>query len=247
MNSVWNKVQFIEQVLLNALRWESKTLSLPFLLLVTSVITLAGCAVTSPVWSDAKVAGPQLASGGKTSVVQKCTFSVIQGFPTSGSGVSCAYAFSTGTGLIEYWKLFAQIDQALSLATPLHPFLKEFRKQYQPNEAHYIKYQKYKLFLVAVVPAVIVGVPISDKEWDSCQGAFYTGCSNVGSKETMDTLIHYGQLPPVRPGSFWFIPESGMESTPLPDEAQSASIAFRNSTITLVSDGNIWRIAPRLC
>jgi hypothetical protein len=210
-----------------------------------SVIVLTGCALTSPVWSDAKVDGPPLVGGGKTTVVQKCTYPVIQGFPASGSGISCAYAFSTGTELIEYWKLSEQINQALSLASPLHPFLKEFRKQYQPNAARYITYQRYKLYLVAVVPAVLVGVPITDKEWNSCSGSFDTGCFYVGSEETMDTHIFYRQVPPVRPDSFWFVAESGMEAASLPDEAQSAAIAVRNLTITLKRDSNGWRLASK--
>lgn len=204
---------------------------------VLGAILLAGCAMPTSA-PDIEIAGPPLISGKKT----KAEYSKCRSYI---AGTHCEHSFWDGEGtVITTGELARQIVPSLALAKPLHPYIKAYQKQYQPNAASYIRYQRYKLYLVALRPTVIVGVPVKALE-ETCYGSFETGCFYVGSKETMDAFLHFGKLPPVRSGSFWFLPESGMESTALPDDAKSVTTHFNGIKIVMSQDGGYWRLVPQ--
>lgn len=204
---------------------------------------LCGCSATSPIWTDTKVEGPPLADGGKTTVMCKRIYPVVQLFPASGSGFGCYWAFSAGDRLFEYGKIYQLITDSLPLAKPLHPFMKAHYKEYHPKRFN-PDYQRYTLHLATLVPIVIVGVPMVSGEWNGCAGSFDTGCFYVGSPETMQTYAHYGKPLPVREGSFVLIPESGEPPTSLQVDMERFNIEVGVSRVTLVQEGGFWRPHP---
>ena len=108
----------------------------------------------------------------------------------------------------------------------------------------------YALYLVAVNPAVVVGVPLTSG-YGSCNSPGWTKCFYAvesrqleqGSARHSSFVVYYNSLPPVRDGSFVLVPEWQTDSVPLPADRAVTTLGEKGKGVSLVQRNNAWHVS----
>lgn len=215
--------------------------------LVLIPILLTACAVRSPIWSATGELGPPMATDSPTTIVRQCDVVNVALFPP-GNG-SCGHAFQSKNGMrITFSEVATEVEGGLGNAIELRPHLRDYSKQFQPDPKRWVKHQRYKLYLVGLRPAVVVGVPVSMSESDHCYAPGGTKCYHIEDPKGRSgrafsgwsSGLHYSESPRVIPGSFVFVPASGSESTQLP--ISTPRVGVPNTSSVLVNTDGFWKL-----
>jgi hypothetical protein len=212
-----------------------------------SAMLMCACSIPSVRWTATDVAGPPLASGKPTKQVHRCDVVTAQSpWASTGGFNRCDIAFRSDDGVqIDAFGVQRDISAALPRALPLRPLLEQFRSTTRGSNG---PIERYTLYLVAVNPIVVVGIP--DKPGDaSCLAPGWTKCFAAVENYPLDQryaqrssfTVYYNTRPPVRNGSFVLVPEWQTTSMPLHTERQTATFGERGTTITLVQRENTWQ------
>jgi hypothetical protein len=209
-----------------------------------SAVLLSACSIPGLRWEDSEVAGPPLASGQATRQFQRCTSTPSPWAPT-GRSSRCDIEFRSANGVrVDALLIARDVSAALPRALPLRPLLQQFRSTARASGPTV----GYTLYLVAVNPAVVVGVPeqlgdatFSAPGWTKYFAAQEYSEPNQRYSRPASFRVYYNTPPPVRAGSFVFVPEWQTESVPLSIEKQVASFSEKGTTITLVQRGDTWQ------
>jgi hypothetical protein len=224
----------------------------------TSLLTLGvfipflitACSLRSPVWSESGQSGPPLAHGSPTRQVEKCDFAKIELFPAGGK--ACAYAFASKDGvMIPFGDVHQEVEKSLPMATQLRPLLRNYRAQYQKDPKKWTPYPTYRLYLVALRPTLVIGIPMNPDESGNCnalggQECFRIGDPGeraVGSFSGWSFGLYYSKLPPVRTGSFAYVPKWGTESVEIPVDRPRFSLLAGDQEIVLAQVNGLWQLA----
>jgi len=212
-------------------------------------LLLCACSIPGIRWEDTDISGPPLASGQPTKQARRCDVVTSQsGWASGGAYNRCDIAFRSDDGTqIDVFGVQRNISEALPRALPLRPLLEQFRSA---NHGSAKPYQDYWLYLVAVNPAVVIGVP--KKPGDPyCSAPGWTKCFNATELHRLDQryaqrtnfTVYYNTHPPVRDGAFVLVPEWQNESILLPAERPAATFSEKGTTFTLVQRENTWRLS----
>jgi len=212
-----------------------------------ALLALCGCAIPGIRWADTAIPGPPLVTGEPTRQAQRCD--IARGpspWASTGGFPHCDIAFRSASGAhVDALKLREQISGALPRALPLRPHLEQFSDEYR-GRLFKVREQRYALYLVAVQPAVVVGVPAQNPE-SSCTAVGWTKC--FYAVEAHQTYRPYGSFsvyytvrPPVRSGSFVWVPDWQSDSVSLPSESATFALTNGSFTIHLVQRGGVWQV-----
>lgn len=252
MANLWNRVQLVKQILLiRAFRYAVKASRFhhiaPVCAAFISAVLLGACSIPGLGWEDSEVAGPPLASGQATRQVQRCTTTPSPWAPT-GRSSRCDIEFRSANGVrVDALGIARDISAALSRALPLRPLLQQFRSTTRATSGPTID---YTLYVVAINPVIVVGVPyqyweapLSAPGWTKYFTAQEYDEPNQRFSRPASFRVYYNTPPPVRAGSFVFVPEWQTDSVPLSIEKQVASFSEKGTTITLVQRGDTWQLS----
>jgi hypothetical protein len=216
-------------------------------------LLLSACSIPGVRWKDAEVVGPPLASGQPTKQVHRCDVVTAHSpWASTGHFNRCDIAFRSDTGVqIDAFAIQREISAALPRALPLRPLLEQFKNSTAGMKGSTLS-ENYALYLVAVSPAVVVGVPSKNGDLN-CSGPSWTRCFTVVENDHVDQrysrrsdfAVHYNTRAPVRNGAFILIPEWQGDSAPLPAEVQSAKFSHGGSTVDLVQRDGEWHVSGR--
>ncbi len=214
-----------------------------------SVLLLSACSIPGIRWQVTDTKGPPLTSGQSTKQVRRCDVVTAQSPWASNGGFSrCDIAFRSDDGVqISAFEVQRDVSASLALALPLRPLLQQFRA---PGRASNGLPERYTLYVVALNPIVVVGMPNKPGEaidsgpgWTKSFTAaeYYQSGQRyvVGSYFT----VFYNTHPPVRNDSFFLVPSWQIASVPLSTEMQTATFSEKGITITLVQRSNTWQIS----
>ena len=211
---------------------------------VISALLLCACSIPGFLWEATDITGPPLASGQPTKQFNRCTTTPSPWAPT-GRSSSCEIEFRSGNGVrVDALGIVRDISAALPRALPLRPLLQQFRSTTRASGSTV----GYTLYLVAVNPAVVVGVP--EQRGDASRSApgwtkYFTAREydepNQRNSRPASFRVFYNTPPPVITGSFVFVPEWQTDSVPLSTEKQVTSFSEKGTTITLVQRGDTWQ------
>jgi hypothetical protein len=212
-----------------------------------SALLISACSIPGIRWEATETKGPPLASGQPTKQVHRCNVVTAHSpWASTGGFNRCDIAFRSDNGIqIDAFGVQRDISAALPRALPLRPLLQQFRSTTR-NASGPI--QQYTLYLVAVNPVVVVGVP--DKPGDAyCSAPGWTKCFSVTEtyqpeqrySQPISFKVYYNTHPPVRSGSFVLVPEWQNASIELSTERQAATFTEKGAAITLVQRESTWQ------
>lgn len=213
-----------------------------------SVLLASGCSIPGIRWEATGIPGPPLATGEPTNQVHRCDVVTAQSPWASNGGFNrCDVAFRSDNGVqIDAFKVQGDISAALPSAIPLRPLLEQFPKEARSATG---KINSYTLYLVALNPIVVVGVP--DKPGDTgCFAPGWTKCFTAQEYYKLDQryarrssfTVYYNTSPPTRDGSFVLVPEWKSDSASLSTEKQVVTLSGNGKTIVLVQSGSTWQV-----
>lgn len=214
-----------------------------------SAFLLCACSIPGIRWEETDIAGPPLASGQQTKQVHRCDIATAHSpWASTGHFSRCDIAFRSDDGVhIDAFGVERDISAALPRALPLRPLLEQFRSS---TRGAISPIERYTLYLVAVNPVVVVGVP--SKPGDvSCFSPGWTKCFTVVENYQLDQryaqrssfTVYYNTRAPVRNGSFVLIPEWKNAFMLLSTEIPAAIFSEKGATITLVQRENTWQVS----
>lgn len=212
-------------------------------------VLLCACSITGIRREETEIAGPPLATGQPTRQVHRCDIATAHSpWASTGNFNRCDVAFRGGNGVhIDAFGVQRDISAALPRALPLRPLLEQFRNSAVSSKG---SVDRYTLYVVAVNPTVVVGVP--NKRGDSsCFAPGWTKCFTAVENYQQDQryaarssfTVYYNTRPPVRDGSFVLVPEWNNPSTPLPSENPTATFVEKATSITLEQRDGTWRVS----
>ena len=150
-----------------------------------------------------------------------------------------------------FGELKTEVERSLALAPQLRPHLTEFRKQYQLDPIKWVRYPQYRLYIVALRPTVIVGVPATSTLSHECYthiSKCFTVSDPRGWSESRQSFsgwtggVYYGERPPVVAGAFAYVPAANAEAVNLPAEQPEVILHLANREIKLVNTNGLWQI-----
>lgn len=244
---------FIPQVLRSTLRYAASKprhdVYYSRCIAVVSVLFLCGCSIPGIRWEDTDILDPPLASGQPTKQVHRCdVVTSHSGWASTGHFNRCDVAFRSGDGTqVDAFGVQRNISAALPRALPLKPLLEQFRSA---NRGSSKSFQDYWLYLVAINPVVVIGVPkksgdpfCSAPGWKKCFTATELYQLDQRYAQRTSFTVYYNAQPPVRDGAFVLVPEWQNESVPLSAEEPIATISDKGMVLTFVQRGNTWRLS----
>lgn len=214
---------------------------------VISALLLCACSI--PRWEDTDVLGPPLASGEPTKQVNRCDAATAHSPWASGASRNrCDVAFRSGDGTqIDAFGVQLRISEALPRALPLQPLLEQFRSV---NHRSAKPFQDYWLYLVAINPVVVIGVPkklgdryCSAPGWTKCFTATELYQLDQRYAERTNFTVYYNTRPPVRDDAFVLVPEWKNDSMPLSAERPEVTFSEKGTVFTLVQRENTWQLS----
>lgn len=217
---------------------------------MVAAIALCGCSIPGIRWEDTGIVGPPLASGEPTKQIHRCdVVTASSPWASSGSFNRCDVAFRSVSGFqVDANRVQSAISTSLPNAIPLRPQLRLLKKT-EVSKASNAPRVAYALYLVALNPIVVVGIPAKGHEqscftpgWKACFSAVESLQPEDRYAQRSSFAVHYTSHPPVRGGSFVLIPESASDSVPLPIDQLVATIDVQGKKIQLVQRGNTWQI-----
>lgn len=213
-------------------------------------VLFASCSVRSPIWSDSGEIGPPLTNGSTTRQVNRCDMVRVTMSPTGGT--TCQHAFEAeGGSRITFGEIYSEIGNSLALASQLRPYLTDFRAQYQKSPAKLVKHQNFLLYIVALRPTIVVGVPVASSS-ARCSAPGGSECFMLSDPKGWSghafsgwsTGVYYSKRPPVIVGSFAYIPESNNESVELPVDSPVVTLSFADRHFNLANVNGVWQFQP---
>lgn len=212
---------------------------------VISALLLGACSIPGFLWEATEITGPPLASGQPTKQFNRCTTTPSPWAPT-GRSSRCDIEFRSANGVrVDALGIARDISAALSRALPLRPLLQQFRSTTRATSGPTIE---YTLYVVAINPVIVVGVPYQPGEaplsapgWTKYFTAQEYDEPNQRYSRPASFRVYYNNPPPVRAGSFVLVPEWQTDSVPLSTEKQVTSFSEKGTTITLVQRGDTWQ------
>lgn len=209
---------------------------------------VCACSVPGIRWEDTDIAGPPLASGNPTKQIRRCDAVTHHGWASGGTYNRCDVAFRSDDGTqIDAFGVQVDISEALPRALPLQPLLEQFRSA---NRGSAKSFQGYWLYLIAVNPAVVIGIP--QKMGDPyCSSPGWTKCFTATELYQMEDrharranfTVYYNTHPPVREGAFVLVPEWKSDSMHLPAERSAVTFSEKGTSFTLVQRDSTWQIS----
>lgn len=216
---------------------------------VISALLMCACSIPGIRWEDTDIVGPPLGNGQPTKQMHRCDVVTAHSpWASTGHFNRCDVAFRSDDGIqIDAFGVQRDISAALPRVLPLQPLLEQFRSA---NHGSAKPFQDYWLYLVAVNPVVVIGVP--KKPGDSfCSAPGWTKCFTVTELYQLDQryarrtsfTVYYNTHPPIRDGAFVLVPEWQNASMPLPTERPTATFSEKGMVFTLVQRENTWRVS----
>lgn len=209
---------------------------------------MCACSIPGIRWEETDILGPPLASGQPTKQVHRCDAVTAHTWGSGGTYNRCDVAFRSSDGTqIDAFGVQGSISAALPRALPLQPLLEQFRSA---NHGSATPYRNYWLYLVAVNPVVVIGVPKNPGD-PFCSAPGWTKCFTATELYQLDQrharrtnfTVYYNIHPPVRDGAFVLVPEWQTESMHLPAEIPTATFSEKGTTFTLVQREKTWRLS----
>ena len=214
---------------------------------LTTALLISACSIPGIRWSDTGIAGPQLANGQATNQFRRCdVHTAHSGWASTGHFNRCDIAFRSADGThVDAPAVQNEIGASLPRATPLRPHLRQFAGAQTGQGANV---ERFSLYLLAVNPVVVIGVPKSKSDPDC--GAGWTMCLSVVEHYKLDHrnadraafAVYFNVAPPVRPGSFLLAPATKQDSTPIPTDASTHDFRIGTVAFTLLQQGGTWRL-----
>jgi hypothetical protein len=215
-------------------------------LVLISMFALTSCLSVKP-WEE-KGKGPPLLTGEETVVMRRC-IQRSAAFNPRGYYTECDQAFRTpDKALIDTIQVSTSIGKKLPLATPIQSQLEQFRTSYPPNSKSPQK--SYILYLAALRPAVVIGVPQQRGEYicsitrpENCftvSEDLPSGSSKHASRSSF--RVNFKEPPPIRDGSFVFVPDWDRSSTDLDTSKQSVTLTHQGQTIIVNQENGLWKV-----
>jgi hypothetical protein len=218
------------------------------LAIVLLTLAFAGCGIPRFYWSETDMAGPPLTTGESTKQFDRCDITPTGSpFSPNGGGIRCDHAFKSKSGVhIDFPQLANEIGHSLTHSSHLRPYMYKPTPETTQSPRHS---PQLGLYLVALNPTVVVGIPAKDYGEGGCSALGGRDCFNVAELYVQNRYgqrasfgVHYKRLPFVREQSFAWIPSLKADSIPLPADGTEVVLAHPTGSIRLISSNGFWRL-----
>jgi hypothetical protein len=214
-----------------------------------AALLVSACTIPGIRWFDSDISGPPLASGQPTKQVRRCDVVTSQSpWASTGHFNKCDVGFRSIDGShVDAFAVQREISASLPHAKELQPLLAEFRSTKLGSSK---TKQDYWLYLVAVNPVVVIGVPRKPID-PYCSSPGWTKCFTVtdpfkgGNKYDRLTSfdVRFNTSPPITEGAFVLVPEWQIVSTPLTIDKLEVTIKENGLALSIMQRDNTWRIS----
>jgi hypothetical protein len=215
---------------------------------VLLTFAFAGCGIPRLYWSETDMAGPPLTTGEPTKQFNRCDVtSSGSPFSPTGGGIRCDHAFKSKSGVhVDFSQAANEIGHAMTYSSHLRPYM---HKPTPETTQVPRRSPALGLYLVAVNPIVVVGIPQKTYGEGSCSAQGGRDCFNVSELYVQDRYaqrvsfgVHYKRLPFLREQSFAWIPSLKGDSITLPADGAEAVLAHPTGSIRLIGSDGYWRL-----
>ncbi len=215
---------------------------------ILSALAFTGCGIPRIYWSETDMAGPPVATGEQTKQFNRCdiTSSGIS-FSPNGGGIRCDYSFKSKSGVhVDFPQITNEISHGMTFSSHLRPYM----HKPTPETTQERRYSpELGLYLVALNPTVVVGIPAKNYGEGRCSAIGGRDCFNVTELYVQERYaqrtsfgVHYKRQPFVREQSFVWIPSLKQDSIPLPSDGSEVVILHPAGSIRLIGSEGFWRL-----
>jgi hypothetical protein len=212
------------------------------------ILMCAACGIPRINWSETDMTGPPTVAGESTKQFNRCDItSSGSPFSTSGGGIRCDHAFKSKTGVhVDFSQIGNEIGHAMTFSSHLRPYMRKPTAEMTQVPRHS---PELGLYLVALNPTVVVGIPAKNYGEGRCSAVGGRDCFNVTELYVQERYaqrtsfgVHYKRLPFVREQSFAWIPSMKQDSIPLPIDGSEVVIVHPTGSVRLIGNEGFWRL-----
>lgn len=210
-------------------------------LAIGGCVIVGGCGTIVPgtPWSQESYEGPLLIGDQHAKAFKRCSVAP----PMMGRG-HCELAFLDHQGEKVLWTdVQEQTDSYLKTIPALAPWVGELRSDgtgvSMPSRRERPYRVPYKLHILTISPIVVLAVPRSEGDLDSCGVPSLDGC--IPSPRTGSAFYYQDNIKVVR-GSFVFSPDSPLQVLAIPNDTEHFEIGLQDSYLALIAEKGTWRV-----